>query len=274
VPSRREAASLYGRAAAGYGQADPDIYRTLGRRLVDRASLMPGDRVLDVGTGRGAALFPAAGRLQVPRRVLGFDIAFPMVELVRDDAISAGYSDVKVAVMAAEDLGLASESFDVVLAAFVVFWFSDEAAAFANLRRVLARNGRLWVSTTAGRDERWDFYPELLAAYDRREPFWHRLSGGNGLNQNPGALAAALSASGFTEVTHRYETLSFRYESSEHWWQSLWTHGARRPLDAMSSPLLGEFKEAALSGAERLAEPDGSLIERWPVVFTNASVPA
>lgn len=58
-------AAVFGRAAAAYDSVIP-FFARFGERLVERAGIQPGDRVLDVGCGRGAALFPAAERTGRP----------------------------------------------------------------------------------------------------------------------------------------------------------------------------------------------------------------
>ncbi|WP_371127167.1 methyltransferase domain-containing protein [Streptomyces sp. 2112.3] len=81
----------------------------MGRRLVDLAAPRPGERLLDVGCGRGAALFPAAravgpaGRVVGPAgRAVGIDIADTMIEAARAEAARAGADNVELLVMDAE----------------------------------------------------------------------------------------------------------------------------------------------------------------------------
>lgn len=53
-------ASLYNRVASTYGRVGPDPFAYAGKGLVERININEGARVLDVGVGRGANLFPAA----------------------------------------------------------------------------------------------------------------------------------------------------------------------------------------------------------------------
>ena len=57
---KEQVAGLYSRVAPTYGRVGPDVFAPFGRWLVARTNLSPGERVLDVATGRGAALFAAA----------------------------------------------------------------------------------------------------------------------------------------------------------------------------------------------------------------------
>jgi len=58
-----ETASFYSRVAARYAEDGPPYFAHTGRRLVELAQVQPGDVVLDLGTGRGAVLLPAARRV-------------------------------------------------------------------------------------------------------------------------------------------------------------------------------------------------------------------
>ncbi|MGH3075842.1 MAG: methyltransferase type 11, partial [Gaiellales bacterium] len=53
-----ERASIFNRLVSDY-DAGAGAFAHFGRRLVALASVEPGQRVLDVATGRGAVLFPA-----------------------------------------------------------------------------------------------------------------------------------------------------------------------------------------------------------------------
>jgi hypothetical protein len=55
-----ETGSFYSRVAPRYAEEGPPYFARAGRRLVELTHVQPGDAVLDLGTGRGAVLLPAA----------------------------------------------------------------------------------------------------------------------------------------------------------------------------------------------------------------------
>ncbi len=57
---KRETAGVFSRGAATYDRVGPAFFSHFGRRLVELAQIPSGARVLDIATGRGAVLFPAA----------------------------------------------------------------------------------------------------------------------------------------------------------------------------------------------------------------------
>jgi ubiquinone/menaquinone biosynthesis C-methylase UbiE len=52
----------------------PDYWDYFGVRLVERAAIPVGARVLDVGCGTGSSLFPAAEQVGTKGHVTGIDI--------------------------------------------------------------------------------------------------------------------------------------------------------------------------------------------------------
>jgi ubiquinone/menaquinone biosynthesis C-methylase UbiE len=68
-----ETASFYSRVAPRYAEEGPPYFAHAGRQLVEVAQVRPGDVVLDLGTGRGKVLLPAARRVGPGGRAIGVD---------------------------------------------------------------------------------------------------------------------------------------------------------------------------------------------------------
>jgi ubiquinone/menaquinone biosynthesis C-methylase UbiE len=112
----------------------------LGRRVMAELSL-PGARVLDVGCGAGATSLALAEAVGPDGAVLGVDVSHPLLEVAR--ARAAGRSNLTFQEADAQAFALPPAAFDAVFSRFGVMFFSDPAAAFANLRRALKPGGRL-----------------------------------------------------------------------------------------------------------------------------------
>lgn len=54
--------------------AGPDYWDYFGARLVERANIHPGAKLLDVGCGTGSSLFPAARKAGSQGYAVGIDI--------------------------------------------------------------------------------------------------------------------------------------------------------------------------------------------------------
>ncbi len=78
-------AGVFSRASSTYDQVGPRFFSYFGRRLVEVAQIPAGSRVLDIATGRGAVLFPAAERVGPQGYVIGIDLAEDMVKQTADE---------------------------------------------------------------------------------------------------------------------------------------------------------------------------------------------
>lgn len=54
--------------------AGPDYWDYFAARLVEKAAIYPGGKLLDVGCGTGASLFPAAKKIGAHGFAVGIDI--------------------------------------------------------------------------------------------------------------------------------------------------------------------------------------------------------
>src|SRR5512133_678694 len=111
--------------------------------LFDRASLQPGERVLDVGVGSGATTGEAWEAVRPDGSVTGIDIAPPMIAAARQ-RITA--SQIEWIVGDAASYDFPSGSYDAVISRFGVMFFTDPVAAFRNLCEATRPGGRLIVT--------------------------------------------------------------------------------------------------------------------------------
>jgi ubiquinone/menaquinone biosynthesis C-methylase UbiE len=113
-------------------------------RVLDAATLQPGDTVLDVGCGDGLIGFGALERVGASGRVVFSDVSAELLD--RCGEIAAGDERCRFVEASVTDLGeIESESVDVVTVRSVLIYVPDRAAAFAELHRVLRPGGRLSV---------------------------------------------------------------------------------------------------------------------------------
>jgi ubiquinone/menaquinone biosynthesis C-methylase UbiE len=104
------------------------------------ARLLPGERVLDLGSGSGMDAFAAAAQVGPRGSVTGVDITPEQLakaqRLVRGEHVSFRRARI-------EELPFENDSFDVVISNGVVNLSSDKRRVFAEVARVLRRGGRL-----------------------------------------------------------------------------------------------------------------------------------
>jgi ubiquinone/menaquinone biosynthesis C-methylase UbiE len=264
-------AGLYDRAAPTYEDVGVDYFTTFGRELVERTGLRPGEHVLDLGCGRGAATFPAAEAVGRDGRVLGLDLSPAMVERCAAAARERGLDRVDVRVGDAEAPDLpAGSTFDALLASFVVFFLPDQAAALRRWRALLPEGGRLGLATFPPQPEsRWAQVATVVRRYLTDPPVTARPDE-NPLAE-PAALASALRDAGFADVTSTTETFDTAFRDLDQWWAWAWSHGQRGALERIPADRLDEAKAELYDHLRPAAEPDGSLRLRQLVTFTVAT---
>jgi ubiquinone/menaquinone biosynthesis C-methylase UbiE len=257
-------AGVFGRAAPAYERAGPPLFGAVARRLVASTGLQPGAHVLDAATGAGAALFEAARRAGPAGRVVGVDLAEPMVAEARRRARQARIGNAALAVMDAEALGFPGGTFDAVLCASALYLLPQPVAALRGFGRVLRPGGTLAVAVFgADLDERWSWRGELQA---RLAPPLQPL----GRRFDQVSLTRALEDAGFRRVAVEVERLDVAYADAAAWWASDWSHGERALLELMSEPALAAYRTAAFQAIQRCREPDGALHWRPEVVYAVA----
>lgn len=261
-------AGVFDRASATYDQVGVDFFRPIGRFLVGRTAPQPGERVLDVGCGRGASALPAAEAVGSSGSVLATDLAPSMVAAVGKAAAGMPW-------LTAE-LGDAERPpdgpFDLVQASLVLFFLPDLDAALARYREVLAPGGRLGFTWFGGRDTRWD---PVFAALTADLPESERPTGPptGGAFGSVEAMHAHLEQRGWSDVTTETSIHDVHVRDSDHWFEWTWSQGFRFVLENLETRGL---LEAARARVDRLlnemAADAGELSWRAEVHATLARI--
>lgn len=135
---RSGGAAAFSESASAYAETMAPALRPVAGEVVRRATLRPGERVLDVGTGTGTAAAMAVGE---GRTVIGLDAAPGMLDLARRNVV--GVELVQADFL---EIPMDAASVDVVLAVHALLFADDRVAALREWRRVTARHGRLSLS--------------------------------------------------------------------------------------------------------------------------------
>jgi ubiquinone/menaquinone biosynthesis C-methylase UbiE len=143
----RRAARTFGAAADHYSLAALDFWDRFGAATVARLPLAAGHTILDVCCGAGASAIPAARVAGPAGRVLGIDVAKPLLELARARAAREGLANIGFRYGDATRTALADGSFDAVICVFGVFFAPDMAGFVAEMWRLVRPGGVLAVTT-------------------------------------------------------------------------------------------------------------------------------
>ncbi len=110
------------------------------------AELMPGEVVLDLGSGGGIDCFLAAKKVGPEGRVIGLDMTPDMIKLARRNAKKMGATNVEFRFGEMEEMPLEDASVDVIISNCVVNLSPDKDAVFGEANRVLRPGGRMSIS--------------------------------------------------------------------------------------------------------------------------------
>jgi ubiquinone/menaquinone biosynthesis C-methylase UbiE len=114
----------------------------------NQIELSGSERALDAGCGSGAWLFPLASRLaQGGGSVVGLDFSEGMLADIRDEANK--YSNLELQLGDVQYLQFADDSFDFVMANFMLYHVSDINKALQELKRILKPGGKLMAATNS-----------------------------------------------------------------------------------------------------------------------------
>jgi SAM-dependent methyltransferase len=115
----------------------------LGLAAIDALKPAEGEHILDIGCGCGRSSLALAARVAPTGSAVGVDLSKPMLEVARRRPRPAPSLRVDFQQLDAQTGDIGRGVFDAAFSRFGVMFFSDPAAAFANIRASLKPGGRL-----------------------------------------------------------------------------------------------------------------------------------
>lgn len=268
IATKKTIEEIFDGAASRYDRTGPNLFQRSGERLVELLALKTGERVLDVATGIGAVLIPAAQRVGSNGRVVGIELSSAMLGEAERAARARGLSNLDLRKMDAEHLEFMEHSFDVVACGFALFLFPSMEAALREMYRVCKPGGRVGL-TVWGKDPfdpAWKMFSEQVRVYGVEVRMPHKVA------YAPEEIQVLLNTAGFVEFDARVETMDAVYSSEEDWWAFQFTAGTRAALLRMSDETRARFKEEYLAQLRPLFRADGLHLPA-PVLYALAIKP-
>jgi ubiquinone/menaquinone biosynthesis C-methylase UbiE len=194
----KDVRAQFGKTAAAYVSSATHASGQDLERLIAVAAPRPGERALDVGCGVGHTLRRIAPLVAF---AVGADATLEMMQAGRDSVVSA--ANAAFAQSDATTLPFADASFDLATCRLAAHHFSDPAAAFRDVRRVLRPSGRfVLVDNYAPDDPLLDtFINELEKLRDASHVRNHTIAGWRELLEDAGLRTSVESDLMTTKIT-------------------------------------------------------------------------
>src|SRR5215472_15399827 len=107
--------------------------RAFNDLLLDQSAITPGGMVLEIGCGTAATTVPLAQAVGPSGRVVGVDLAEPMLAGARERIAESGLGNISLMQADAQVHRFEAGRFDLIASRFGVMFFADPVAAFSNL---------------------------------------------------------------------------------------------------------------------------------------------
>lgn len=264
----------FGRAAASYDAAAA-LQREIGVRMASRLDyvrLAPA-WILDAGCGTGEAMGELAVRY-AGARVVGLDLALPMVEAARaraqrgrsllrrllPAALSGGGAAPLFVCGDLNALPLSGVRFDLVWSNLALQWVNDLPRAIAEVRRVL-KVGGLFLFSTFGPDT----LREVRTAFARADGHTH-----TNRFADMHDIGDMLVAAGFADPVMDMEALTVTYPDPAALMRELKHLGATNATRGRAHGLMGRGRWQRMLKALDAMRRDGRIPATFEVVYGHA----
>lgn len=252
-------ASIFDRVADTYDNAGVPWFGPIAERLVAGLDPRPGERALDVGSGRGAALFPLASAVGPSGSVNGIDLSVRMVATTSADIAGRGLTNIELEVMDASAPQFPHAGFDIVASSLVIFFLPDPAAALRRWRDLLAEGGRLGISTFGAPSSVWQGVDAVFQPYLPPALLDARTTGAAGPFETDAGVERLLREAGFVNVRTDSFDLDIVLDDVEHWSRWSHSHGQRAMWDAVPDSDHAAVTATVAEILEDARNPDGTI---------------
>lgn len=252
-----------------YDRSGVSFFRPVGARLADLVGPPPGGRVLDIGCGRGAVLFPLAEAVGPSGEVVGIDVAKGMLDTTVADLASAGHTNVRLHRMDGADPDFEPSSFDAITGSMSIIMIPDLPDVFPRYARLLRPDGTL--GFTAPRiDPDADAQLGPFSVREMLEQVREAFPSGelDAMHETYSRFAGryvettleTLRQGGFSDATCHTETMTITADSAQDIVDWSWGTGMRMFWELLDPERRSTMEERARERAEAMRDEEGKIV--------------
>lgn len=237
---------LWNKVAFNYGKLGPNYWDKFGERLINLSNIKEGVCILDIGTGRGATLFPASYKVGVNGRIIGIDISENMVKMTNDQIAKQNIKNSKVLQINMEEINFSDEYFDNIVSGFSIGYILNDNNYSRNVLRTLKKNGQLSFSLWGVQNnQKWltDIVDEYLKPNKSKKDEEARVS--TNLNSVEG-IRKLLKNLNLKEIEIYEEENEVVYLDKNQWWEEMWNNAVRGIFESIEKSGQDKFNEFQL----------------------------
>jgi SAM-dependent methyltransferase len=242
----------------GFGHHGP---AAPGRRRDHRTLGITDDQQhLDIASGTGEPGLTIA-QLAPSGRVVLIDLAAPMLDIAARRARAHGVDNVQTQVCSADDLPFADATFDSVSVRFGYMFFPEQAAASAEIARVLRPGGRVCSSVWIQPDRNpWTKIVMQAIAAEMRLPPPDPDAPNMFRCAAPGYVTALYETAGLADIAEWDVEVELVTESAEQYWDMISDHVslAVAALQRVDAPARERIRTHAIAAVQAF-ETDGTV---------------
>jgi ubiquinone/menaquinone biosynthesis C-methylase UbiE len=261
-------AAIFDQVATSYDSVGVPWFRPIAERLVAELAPAPSERALDIGSGRGAVLFPLAEAVGLTGQVIGIDLAKGMVEALMADVTDRNLTQVDVLRQDAANPTFDPASFDLIASSLVLFFLPDPAAALRRWHDLLVPGGRLGVSSFGPRDANFVAVDDVFTPFLPAQMLDARTSGTAGPFASDAGMEELLASVGFRDLRTVGAEVAAVFRDADHWVEWSRSHGQRAMWTAVPENRHAEVRAEIARVLEGARENGGPITLRQQIRFT------